>query len=279
MKNIYLTVSSEIVFSTLAVISTSAACAEALPESLGQNLPLLDGSRPAFMESFAPLKTGQAQLQAGTPYTQYENNNERLEQTTRVPLTLRYGVAKNVELQMNANTELQTEERNDDPNQTTTLDGLGNKPLSPNQVKLNRKRGLPVIGWLLNQSTTHMNATMFRGNGIKPILHGTFEKEYANGLVIGWMPGFALNRNPDGKSYITGVFGWQMEKTWSERSRSYVEVAAKRSGLREAISSRMQFKTGTAYLVDKNTQIDFALIKGIGEDSGYAATLGYSVKF
>lgn len=233
--------------------------------------------RPDFVESAKTVGKGRFQIE--TSIARERNSDAGVRTTTfTTPTLLRYGVSPALELRLES--DGYTRQRTVDTGASTDTVRRGGSDASIG-VKWTMQEGegaVPSIGWLLH-ADLDTGASAFRGEGLRPSLRTVFEWELPADFSLGVMPGLIYDKL-NGDRFTAGILGVVVGKEWTERFRTFVEVAAHSITSSRHGGSVVTYDVGGAYLLTKNIQIDTLLAWGANRFSpDFAWTVGLSVKF
>lgn len=234
--------------------------------------------RPDFVESSEVVGKGRFQFETSL---QIERNKAdgRRDRTFSMPTLLRLGVSDTLELRLE--TDGRTVFRSEDAStgQRETMRGYSDVALGAKWHLLDRNGSVPSVG-LLFDVTLDSGSKAFRGEGLRPSLRVPIEWDLPNDLSVGLMPGLTFDKRQDGKRFTSGIFAAVLGKGWTDRFRTFVEVAASQITRSENGGNIVTFDVGAAYLLTDLVQIDTALYRGLNKNTpDLALTVGLSVKF
>lgn len=137
----------------------------------------------------------------------------------------------------------------------------------------------PAIAWLLH-ADVDTGSPAFRGNGVRPSLRLVAEWELPQDYSLGIMPGLAYEKNANGDRFTAALLGVVVGKSWTEKFRTFVEVAASQIAHARDGGSVVTYDIGAAYLLTSNVQIDTVFQKSANRNTpDRALGLGVSVRF
>lgn len=234
--------------------------------------------RPDFVESSEVVGKGRFQFETSVQIERNKANGFR-DRTFSMPTLLRLGVSETVELRLETDgrTILRSEDLNTGQRETTR--GYSDVSLGAKWHVLDRKDAAPSVG-LIFDVTLASGSKAFRGVGLRPALRVPIEWDLPNEMSLGLMPGVAFDKRPDGKRFTSGIFAVVLGKGWTDRFRTFVEVAAAQMASSKNGGNIVTLDVGAAYLLTDLVQIDTALYRGLNKNTADLAwTIGLSMKF
>lgn len=145
--------------------------------------------------------------------------------------------------------------------------------------KGDEKTAKPGMAWLFH-ADLDSGSRQFRGQGVRPSVRFVAEYELANEMSLGLMPGIVFDKNDDGKRFTSGLFGLVLGKGWTEQWRSFIELSLQQIASTKNGGNVATFDVGTAYLINKHTQIDFVVSRGLNKNTpDWNLGAGFSIKF
>ena len=134
------------------------------------------------------------------------------------------------------------------------------------------------MAWLMHVDLD-TGSGAFRGDGARPSLRLVAEWELPNDMSVGVMPGVIYDNGDNGR-YAAGILGVVVGKGWSDRFRTFVELALPQIAGSDDGGTQAALDLGAAYLVNDNVQWDIATSMGLNArtpDSGL--TTGLSIRW
>ncbi len=235
--------------------------------------------RPDFVESSAVVGKGRLQLETSVAVERNRDAGTR-ERTTSTPTLLRFGVSDTVELRVETDGRLRyrVDGRNQGGEAHERLRGAADTAVGLKWHALDENGALPAVGVLLH-ADVDSGSTAFRGDGVRPSLRVAAEWELPGDVGVGIMPGIVRERASDGGHVFTGLFAVVVGKNWSERLRTFVELAAPRIARGRDGGSAATFDIGASWLVNQDCQVDAMLSRGLNSRTpDVAFTVGLSVR-
>ena len=236
--------------------------------------------RPDFVESSDVVGTGRVQIETGFS-SERDKSNGLKTRTSTTPTLLRIGLGETLEFR--AETDGITRARTQDLalGTSTSVHGYSDVSLGMkwHMQDGNEEKGTPGIAWLAHLDIDS-GSTAFRGQGLRPSLRMSAEWDLPHDFSIGVMPGFVLDRNEDGKRFVSGIFAVTVGKAWSPVWRTYVELAGQQLASKRNGGSIVTFDTGATYLVNDSVQLDIGLSRGLNDDTpDFQWGAGLSIRF
>ncbi len=234
--------------------------------------------RPDFVESSDVVGKGRFQLETGINL-ELNNRNNIKDKLSTTPTLLRLGTGDTWELRIE--TDGRTVLKSEDTVATTssTVRGYSDVSLGAKWHVMDDHGAMPSIGILANVDLDS-GSRAFRGNGLRPSIRLVAEWDLLGDMSLGVMPGLMYDKTPAGKRFYSGIFGVVLGKSWNERFRTFVEVAASQVARAKNGGSVVTADIGAAYLLSNLCQIDMGLFKGLNKNTADLTWgVGVSVKF
>lgn len=236
--------------------------------------------RPDFVESSDVVGAGRIQIETG--FSSERNHAEGIRSRTRsTPTLVRLGVSDNLELRIETDGYMRSQERDQASGLTQRQRGFADASLG---LKWHVRdgdeaSGTPGIAWLAHLDMDS-GSRAFRGQGIRPSLRAVAEWDLPHDFSIGVMPGVVADRRADGKRYAAGILAVTLGKAWTPAWRTFVEIAGQQLASRRNGGSVVTFDTGVTYLVNDAMQLDFAVSRGLNSTSpDWQWGMGVSFRF
>lgn len=233
--------------------------------------------RPDFVESSLVVGPGRMQIETSVAY-QRDTQGGEVARVLAVPTLLRIGLGESWEARAETDGWL-SQRVEDGSGQQTDTTGFSD-------VALGVKYHLPGTGpfdassALLLHVDLATGAKPFRGDGARPSLRYVAEWEIADQCSLGVMPGLAYQTDGAGQRYLSGIAGITVAYAWTERFRSFVELAAEEWAAGDHADTQLSLDTGVAYLVSNDLQLDAALYSGLNRHTpDTTGTLGVSFRW
>lgn len=233
--------------------------------------------RPDFVESSDVVGNGRFQLETSVALERNKDAGLK-ERTFSTPTLLRFGVADTLELRVETDGRLvaRTDDLHDGSHMTER--GYADTSLGIKWHAVDEAGAMPSLG-LLAHADLDSGSAPFRGNGVRPSLRVAAEWELPGQMALGVMPGLLRDKTADGRRFTAGIFGIVLGKEWSERWRSFVEVAAPQIARAKNGGTVATFDVGAAYLLTERCQLDSAISRGLNRNTAdWSWTVGLSLK-
>jgi hypothetical protein len=236
--------------------------------------------RPDFVESSAVVGKGRLQIETSIA-GERDTSGGATTRSTTTPTLLRWGVGDVLELRLETDGAVRA--RSDDAASGASVSTHGWSDVALG-VKWHtsdgdEKTGAPAMAWLLHADIDSGSAP-FRGQGVRPSLRMVAEWELPGDVSVGVMPGLMADRSDDGRHFVAGIAAVTVSKGWSDKWRSFAELAGERLASKRNGGSLVSVDVGATYLVTDNLQLDGALSFGATRQTpDLAWTVGVSVRF
>lgn len=234
--------------------------------------------RPDFVESSAVVGHARFQVETGIVVERNRVDGSK-ERTITTPTLLRIGAGQDWELRLETDgrTVFRTEQIATGAKQT--LRGYSDLSVGVKWHATDGSGSAPSMA-LLGHVEVDSGTAPFRGNGLRPSLRVVAEWELPNDLSLGLMPGLVYDRSDQGERFVGAIFGIVLGKTWSDRFRTFVEIAAPQIARARDGGTIATLDVGAAYLLSNRWQIDTALSQGLNKNTADLAWgFGLSAKF
>ncbi|RXR02621.1 transporter [Pseudoxanthomonas composti] len=224
--------------------------------------------RPDFVES--SLTVGERRLQVETSVA-WERDGDADAYTT--PTLFRYGLGQAWELRL----ETDGWQSIDAP-RGGGISGVSDMSLGL-KYHVASELGGASLAWLLHVDLPS-GAREVRGDGARPSLRLVAEWELSDSVSLGMMPGVIYDQGDDGRRYSAGIFGVVVGKAWSDRSRSFVELALPQIAHADDGGTVALLDIGAAWLLSQDVQLDVVYSRGLNDRSpDHALGAGLSIRF
>lgn len=243
-----------------------------------QSTDVIVADRPDFVNSASVIGASRFQFETGIA-VERDRNNRRTDRTTTTPMLLRFGLGDRWELRLETAgyTVSRTTESQGDPRNKAT--GYGDLAIGM-KWRATDNSGLRPTTAILATIETDSGSRSFRGNDWRPSLQFPAEWELADDWGLAVMPGVSLGKDDSGKRFYSGLFGIVVGKSWTERFRTFVELAAPDITRSKYGGTVASFDIGAAYLLSSQWQVNTALFKGLNDNTtDLAVTIGLSARF
>jgi hypothetical protein len=237
--------------------------------------------RPDFVESSQVVGKGRFQLETGLARERSDDASGTRLRVDLTPTLLRLGVSDTVELRIETDGYQRSRSVDAAPSRVTRERGFADTSLGIkwHMQDGDQASGRPAIAWLLHVDVDTGSAA-FRGNGLRPSLRVVGEWELADELSVGAMGGFAVDRNPDSGRFATGILAVTVGRSWTDRFRTFVELAGRQLASSRHGGSVVSVDAGTAYLLSPTVQVDAVVSRGITHTSpDWEFGAGLSIRF
>lgn len=233
--------------------------------------------RPDFVESSNVVGRGRFQLETSVLVERDRNAAARV-RSLSTPTLLRFGLGDAFELRVETDgrtivhsTELPVGARG-------TAAGYADTALGVKWHVLDEQGRTPSLGVLLHADLPS-GSRGFHGQGVRPSLRVAAEWELPGDMSLGLMPGIGVEHDDAGARYSYGIFGAVLGKSFSERTRGFVEIAAPQIAHAADGGTNATFDIGGAYLLSPSCQVDTMLSRGLNSRTpDWRWTLGLSFK-
>lgn len=233
--------------------------------------------RPDFVESSSTVGKGRFQIETSVARERMNEAGVKT-RTLTTPTLLRFGVAERVELRLEG--DGYTRERVDDPAR-----GIASRESGWSDVQIGTKWAVhegegqvPSVAVLLHAALPSGSSEV-RGSGVRPSLRTVFEWELPNDIGVGLMPGVVYDKE-DGDRFAAGILAAVISKGWTDRFRTFFEVAGRSIAKSRNGGSVVTYDVGATYLLTKNVQLDAAMFFGANRFSpDFTWTVGLSARF
>jgi hypothetical protein len=244
--------------------------------SAGEGGDVISTDRPDFVES--SLTVGRGRFQIETSVAHERDKRAGVKTTTlSTPTLLRFGITQDLELRLETDGYLRAKAH--EPGLPDSKE-TGYSDLSPG-LKWHIADGdgaKPSMGVLVH-GDVDSGSRAFRGEGIRPSVRAVFEWELPMEFSLGVMPGVIYDKT-DGHRHGAGIFAVVVGRSWTERFRTFVEVAGQRLASSRNGGNTVSYDVGAAYLITDKIQIDTAFQFGANSNTpDFAWTVGLSMKF
>ncbi|HEY5798678.1 MAG TPA: transporter [Burkholderiaceae bacterium] len=228
--------------------------------------------RPDFVESSQVVGKGRLQVESSVALERDRVDGVRA-RTLSTPLLLRYGIADTVELRVETDGRLHS-----------SIDGLPlQRGYSDASVgakwHLREQDGALPATAILAHVDLRTGSQAVRAAAPRPSLRVVGEWEWADEFSFGLMPGIASERDEHGARRTSAIFAAVLGRQWSDRLRSFIEIAAPRLARSRDGGSQVTLDIGAAYLLSPTVQLDTALARGLNRHTADLSwTVGLSFK-
>jgi hypothetical protein len=261
------------IFSFLLICSLSSFSG---PLAYAEEADVIVTDRPDFVESSAVVGKGRFQIEAAFASERHDVNG-RTERLSTTPLLLRAGIGDDLELRLE--TDGRSAFKSEVAGITSTTRGYADISVGVKWHVQDGEGMRPAIAWLVH-ADLNTGSHAFRGNGVRPSLRMVAEWELPHEFSLGVMPGLLYDKSDDGRRFVSGVFGAVVGKSWTDRFRTFFEIAWPRIATAKNGGSSAIYDIGIAYLLSNRWQIDTAFSRAANRNApDLAWTVGLSRKF
>lgn len=232
--------------------------------------------RPDFVESSQTVGLGRWQIETSVAWE--DDSAGPFEATAfSTPTLLRYGIAEHWELRFETDGFISAEGRG--PGVRVDEDGVADLAVGLKyHVPGSGENGGPSMGWLVHVDLD-TGSRAFRGNRARPSLRFVAEWELPNAMSLGVMPGVIYDQGDDGR-YTAGIFGVVVGKGWTDRFRTFAELAMPQIASNRNGGTQAALDLGGAYLINPNMQWDLAGSVGLNDRTpDVGLTTGLSIRW
>lgn len=234
--------------------------------------------RPDFVESSQVVGKGRFQIETSVSRETNKLNGEKTTLTS-TPTLLRFGINEHWEARIETDGRAWLRSEQGGVKQSTNGWADTSLGLKWAVQEGDEKTGKAGIALLLH-ADLDSGSHDFRGQGVRPSLRLVTEWEFANEVSLGLMPGIVLDKNAAGQRFTSGLFGAVLGKGMTDNWRIFVELAATQIASSKNGGNVLTLDVGTAYLLNKTTQIDTSVSRGLNKNTpDWNVGVGLSIKF
>ena len=244
-------IATPLLLTTLAALPVTSARADSIATD-----------RPDFVESSAVVGRGRLQIEMGSPYETDEEDGVEVS-TSSMPTLLRYGIGYNTELRLETDNYIRQETRT--AAGTVKETGYADIALGFKHHFLDNDGLAPSMA-MLGHVDVDSGSVAFRGEGLRPSLHVVAEWELSPSTSFGIKPG-VIRDKADGERYWGGILGVTMGHQWTNKLRSFVEVAGQQLASKEHGGDLITYDAGFTYLVTDSLQFDTSVNVGATDET------------
>jgi len=232
--------------------------------------------RPDVVESSLTVGKGRFQIEAGFGVAIDKQTPSTKETAQSIPTLLRYGATENLEIRLE--TDNYQKIKSETAGGTTSVDGMTDTALGVKWHSQDQKGAIPSVAWLAHVDLP-TGATAFKGRGTRPSLRAVMEWEFENEISAGIMPGIISQTNATDR-YVAGILVGTIGKEWTEKFRTFAEIAGQEIATAKNGGSYFTFDFGGAYLVSDTLQLDASVQLGANNNTpDQSWSVGVSKKF
>lgn len=240
----------------------------------------IGADRPDFVESSGVVGKGRFQLETG--FSSEHNKADGVkERATSTPTLLRFGLSDSLEFRVSSDGLSRLRSEDTATGITTRERGYGdlNIGIKWNTQEGDADKGTPSTAWLLH-ADLETGSRAFRGDGVRPSLRFVAEWELPNDWSVGVMPGLFVEKNEDGDRYVGGIAAVTVGKSWTDRFRTYFELAGQQLSSKKNGGNIATWDTGATYLITNDVQVDIGFSwAATKETPDFAWGVGLAVRF
>lgn len=236
--------------------------------------------RPDFVESSATVGKSRFQIETSVAYdTKKSGTLEEDAYTT--PTLLRYGFTDVWEARLETDGAIHYETRETSTSITTLERGatdlsLGVKWHTQDEDETGTH---PAVAWLFHVDVPS-GSDSFHGSGMRPSVRMVMEWEFSEVYSLGIMPGIIHDKYVTGERFTAGIFGIVTGRAWTEKFRTFIEIAASQIAQQKYGGSVITYDIGGAYLITDTVQADMMMSWGASDAApDFSVTMGLSAKF
>ena len=224
--------------------------------------------RPDFVES--SLTVGVHRVQVETSVAREQDGDAR---TFATPTLLRLGVSDHWELRLEGDGWLRSTTAGERES------GLADVSVGAKYHVAGSGERWPSLAWLVHADLPSGDRA-FRGHGVRPSVRFVAEWELANDYSLGVMPGLVRESDDEGRRYTAGILGVVVGKAWTDRFRTFAEVALPQIARANDGGTIATLDLGGAWLLNDDVQLDLAYSTGLNRRTpDHAVTVGVSARF
>ncbi|MEQ1814155.1 MAG: transporter [Candidatus Nitrotoga sp.] len=243
-------------------------------EEIQEGVILTD--RPDVVESSFTVGKGRFQIEAGFGIATDKQTPGTKETAQSIPTLLRYGATENLEIRLE--TDNYQKIKSETAGGTTSVDGMTDIALGVKWHAQDQKGMAPSVAWIAHVDLP-TGAAALKGRGARPSLRAVMEWEFENEISAGIMPGIISQTNETDR-YVAGILVGTLGKEWTEKFRTFVEIAGQEIATTKNGGSYLTYDFGGAYLVSDTLQLDASVQLGANDDTpDQSWAIGISKKF
>lgn len=257
-------INKSITFAALAVVSVGgSADAQVVAD------------RPDFVEAATVVGRGRIQVETSTSFSRSDNGFGVDVDTWATPTLFRIGVSDRVELRVESDWYVRSTVAG-----SVSVDGFADVAVGA-KISLANGEALtltPATAVLFHVDLpTGSNA--FSGTGARPSARFVAEWELPGNVGLGVMPGVIYD-NSGTDRFFAGILGVVASKGWTERFRTFAEVAFEQIASDSNGGVVANFDFGGTFALSETVQLDAASSLGLNDRSeDFAVTIGLSAVF
>lgn len=234
--------------------------------------------RPDYVESSDVVGRGRVQIETSALYERNRAAGVK-DRVVSTPTLLRVGAGDAWELRVETDGRMVLHSTDTATGAKSTQTGYADASLGVKWHVHDAAGTRPSVG-ILAHVDLDSGSKAFRGDGLRPSLRASAEWELPHDLALGVMPGIAYDKDAAGERFVGASFGIVLGKAWTERFRTFVEIAAPQIARSKHGGSVVTLDLGAAYLLSDSLQVDTALLRGLNDNTADIAwTIGLSARF
>lgn len=236
--------------------------------------------RPDFVESSATVGKNRFQVETSIAFDTKKADGLK-ESSYTTPTLLRYGFADDWEARLETDGAIHKKTHDLDTGITTQERGTADLSIGLKwHTQDAAEVGLsPAVAWLFHVDVPS-GSDNFRGSGLRPSVRAVMEWEFADVYSLGIMPGIIHDKDETGERFTAGILGIVAGRAWTEKFRTFIEIAASQIAKKEYGGSVVSYTIGGAYLITDKIQVDMAMsLPATRAAPDFSWTMGLSVKF
>jgi hypothetical protein len=260
-------------------VSALAALLLALATSSQAEEDTISTDRPDFVESSSVVGKGRWQIETGFAIERDRSDDIQAHATT-TPTLLRFGVGDTWELRVETDgyANVKTEDRG--TGTTERIHGMTDVSVGAKwHMQDGDEAWSPAVAWLLH-ADLDTGAKALRGDGVRPSLRMVAEWDLPLDWSLGVMPGVMFDKNEFGQRYTAAIAAITVGKGWTDRFRTFVELAGQQLTSERNGGSQITYDAGATYLITNDVQIDTSVSVGANRHTpDFQWGVGLSVRF
>lgn len=224
--------------------------------------------RPDFVESSQTVGAHHVQIETSVAW---EKDGDA--RTFATPTLLRLGVSEHWELRLEGDGWLRSAAAGERER------GMADISVGAKYHVADSGEHGPSLAWLVHADLPSGDRA-FRGHGVRPSVRLVAEWELADDYSLGVMPGLVRESDDEGRRYTAGILGVVVGKAWTDRFRTFAEVALPQIARADDGGTVATLDLGGAWLLNDDVQLDLAYSAGLNHRTpDHAVTVGVSARF
>ena len=237
--------------------------------------------RPDAVESSDTVGRGRFQIETSfaREWTRKDQATGLRRVSTSTPTLLRFGIVDDIELRIETNGRIRTSLRGDGDAELVKGWADAAIGLKWKQQDGDIGTGRPDIAWLVHADLASGSRTV-RGNGLRPSVRMVAEFDMPEAVAIGVMPGVTWDKRTDGKREVSGILAVVVGKEWSDKVRTFAEIALPRIATARNGGNVALLNLGIDYWIEKHVKVDLSIQRGLNRNTpDWGGAVGFSIKF